>query len=95
MQKQPKLPVFKTSLQYIQKTSLIFFTRFVFLDLILVDKGPKSIKIGQELAFLEVSVQHTQKTMFVCNLYKIKIGTFASSDIGFVAIVAGQIPANS
>ena len=95
MQKQPKLPVFKTSLQYIQKTSLIFFTRFVFLDLKLVDIGPKSIKIGPEMAFLEVSVQHTQKTMFVCNLYKIKIGTFASSDIGFVATVAGRILENS
>ena len=89
MQKQLKLPVFKTSLQYIQKTSLIFFTRFVFLDLKLVDIGPKSIKIGPEMAFLEVSVQHAQKTMFVCNLYNIRIGTFASSEIGFVATVAG------
>ena len=60
-----------------------------------MDIGPKSIKIGPEMAFIEVSVQYRQKTMFVCNLHKIKIGTFASSDIGFVAIVAGQIPANS
>ena len=53
-----------------------------------MDIGPKSIKIGPEMAFIEVSVQYRQKTMFVCNLHKIKIGTFASSDIGFVAIVA-------
>ena len=68
-----------------------FLTRIEFFILKLVDIGPKSIKIGPEMAFLEVSVQHTQKTMFVCNLYKIKIGTFASSDIGFVATVPGRI----
>ena len=67
-----------------------FFIRIGFSILKLVDIGPKSIKIGPEMAFLEVSVQHTQKTMFVCNLYKIKVGTFASSDIGFVATVPGR-----
>ena len=68
-----------------------FLTRIEFFILKLVDIGPKSIKIGPEMAFLEVSVQHTQKTMFVCNLYKIKMGTFASSEIGFVATVPGRI----
>ena len=72
-----------------------FFIRIGFSILKLVDIGPKSIKIGPEMAFLEVSVQHAQKTMFACNLYKIKIGTFASSDIGFVATVAGRISENS
>ena len=41
-----------------------FLTRIEFLILKLVDIGPKSIKIGPEMAFLEVYVQHTQKTMF-------------------------------
>ena len=44
--------------------SSCFLTRIEFFILKLVDIGPKSIKIGPEMAFLEVSVQHTQKTMF-------------------------------
>ena len=48
--------------------SSCFLIRFVFLDLKLVDIAPKSIKIGAEMAFLEVSVKHTLQTMFF-NLY--------------------------
>ena len=48
--------------------SSCFLTRIEFSILKLVDIGPKSIKIGPEMAFLEVSVQHTQKTM-IFNLF--------------------------